>query len=142
MKKIFLLLGLALIWAGPALAQSQPPGTKPVQAPAYQPPTTGLTPYERNVYGFQLWAVPREPYQSRYRLEQETSKINQFPAATVSPRRSSSGKARSPINTSPAGVAERKTQERFQSRMRWENEQRKISDRSRYSAPNQKSPGK
>ena len=140
MQKFILMLGLALLWAVPALAQSHPPGAKPT--PAYRPPTTGLSPYEQMRYGTSLWEVPREPYQSRYRLEQDTSKINQPPAATVSPRRSS-GQGRSPINTNPAGsVGERKTKERFQSRMQWENEQRKISDRSRHSAPGQKSPGK
>ena len=141
MKKLLIGLVLALLWADPALAQSQPPGTKPIQAPAYQPPTTRLSPYEQMRYGTSLWEVPREPYQSRYRVEQETSKINDLPNATISPKRS--GKGQSPINTNPAGsVSERRTQERFQSRMQWENEQRKISDRSRNSVPGRKSPGK
>ena len=138
MKKALICLVLSLLWAGSALAQYQPPGTKPT--PAYRPPTTGLSPYEQMRYGTSLWEVPREPYQSRYRVEQDTSRINEAPAAAISPRRPSGGRSGgSPINTNPAGrVVDRKTL-RFQSRMQWENEQRKISDRSRQSTPGQKS---
>jgi len=132
MKKLLICLAPLMLFSSPALAQ-------------YEPPTTELTPYEQTRYGSSLWEVPRQPYESRYRVEKDTSRLSESPPDAV-PSQGSYGqrsRGQSPINTSPPGnLQERKTQQRFQSRMQWENEQRKISERSRYSAPGQKSPGK
>ena len=64
-----------------------------------------MSPYERGRYGGSLWAVPREPYQSRYQMDRFNSGLYSLPESVV--------------------------RERFQSRVQWESEQRKISDRAR-----------
>ncbi len=70
----------------------------------YQTSDTRLSPYEQNRYGDSLWAVPREPYQSRYQADRFKAKVYDLPESTV--------------------------KERFQSRMSWEGEQQKITGRA------------
>ncbi|MDR2946460.1 MAG: hypothetical protein LBV79_06920 [Candidatus Adiutrix sp.] len=122
MKKLLLALALVL-WVGPAQAQDISPGTK-------------LTPYEETRYGGSLWQVPREPYQSRYRAEKESSALTAPPAAPRPARASGRRGSKSPVHTAPPRhIGEEMTRQRFQSRMKWENEQRQIGERSRNSVP-------
>jgi hypothetical protein len=67
-------------------------------------PDSRLSSYEQNRYGGSLWAVPREPYQSRYKADSFKAKVYDQPESTV--------------------------RERFQSRMQWEGGQREISERA------------
>ncbi|UQZ89505.1 hypothetical protein C4J81_09940 [Deltaproteobacteria bacterium Smac51] len=77
----------------------------PVDALAqYEPPSTRLSPYEQQRYGDSLWEVPREPYQSRYQTDRFSSKVYNMPDSVV--------------------------RERFQTRMQWESEQHRISERA------------
>ncbi len=66
--------------------------------------TEKLSPYEHDLYGGQLWKVPREPYQSRYKEEAFKARLHGLPESAV--------------------------KDRFQSRMEWENEQHDISERA------------
>jgi hypothetical protein len=127
--KISLLVPLFLILLRPSPA--------PAQA---QDPSAGLSPYERQVYGDRLWQIPREPYQREYRSEEYRARPYlppvEVPQAGASrPKERISG--RSPLRTGPpAGLGRpSRTQQRFQSRKSFENEQRKISERSRTRAP-------
>jgi hypothetical protein len=113
----------------------------PSPAPAQtQGPSAGLSPYERQVYGDRLWQLPREPYQREYRSEEYQARPYWPPVEEPKPgastlRARSSGRA--PLRTgAPASLGRPgRTQQRFQSRKSFENEQRKISERSRLRAP-------
>ncbi len=71
----------------------------------HESPGTRLSPYEQTRYGGSLWEVPREPYQSRYRADRFKAKVYDLPESIV--------------------------KDRFQNRMNWEGEQRKITDRAK-----------
>ena len=123
MKAIITLLLACGLWAAPAWAQSKAGSPE-------------LTPYEQLRYGDSLWEVPREPYQSDYQLERRRANISQAPPA---PGPAQPGRLESPLRTGPAKTDDTRAQQRFQSRKQWENEQRKISERSRSSVPSRQS---
>ena len=117
-----------VIWAWPAAAQ--------ISSAA---PSGRLTPYEEQLYGDKLWKVPREPYERDY---------GQYKARTYIPpdderafNAPSSGRSKaagtSPMRTDPSGVrpSETTVKRRFQTEMKFREDQRKISERSRIGAP-------
>jgi hypothetical protein len=115
MKKMIPLALLCLWWASAAWGQSSG--------------SPRLTAYEQQRYGDRLWEIPREPYQSRYQTEQYTSRLSETPAVPSGPRNRGN---RSLLTLAPGpDPAAGRVQRRLQTRMQWENEQRRISDRSR-----------
>ncbi len=123
MKKTVPLILLCLWWASAAWGQS------PSGSPR-------LTPYEQQRYGDRLWEVPRDPYQSRYRTEKYNSRLSETQTAPSAPKKRG-GPSPATLAPGPDPTAGR-VQQRFQTRMRWENEQRRISERSRRGFPGQK----
>ena len=95
MRATLIIVLSLILWA---------PGSAWAQTPAPALPSAKLSPYEEQRYGDTLWAVPREPYQSGYRMEEYKARPYARP-----------------------GLSQR----RFHNEMTWRNEQRKISERSR-----------
>ena len=122
MKHCILALIIGLVF--PLGAAAQPGPSQPE-----------LSPYEQLRYGSKLWQVPREPYQSDFRLEQYKNMLYEPSSPSRKSKQPTPGKPRysspSPIRTPALNSAPDRAQQRFQSRQQWENEQRKISERSR-----------
>ncbi len=129
----------------------------PAAAPAqYQAPSTRLSPYEQQRYDSSLWQVPREPYQSRFKLEEFKARgyippqPEPGPGVSVDKRRTGvqspvrteadvlTPSVQSPVRTAPGATpsrAEQRARDRFQTRSTWENQQRQIGERSRIAVP-------
>ena len=127
MKISLVILLTIMLWPWPAPARAQVGSAE-------------LSPYEQQVYGDRLWQVPREAYQREYRSEEYQARPYIPPKEEASPgvptlqRRSSESR---PLRTGPSDSSLRpgRSQQRYQTRKSFENEQRKISERSRVRAP-------
>gem|GEM_PF-3666680 len=113
-------------------------------APA-QVPSPELSSYEELRYGSDLSRVPREPYQTEFRLEgyQARPYIPPEPDSPIRPgasavdRRANPSPTASRLRTRNNGLKtpQARVRARYQTRTSWSNEQRKISERSRQPAP-------
>lgn len=124
---LFVLLAVFLTGASPAAAQ-------------YSSPSTELSPYEEQRYGSKLWELPREPYQSefgQYKARTYIPPEDDQPARPSAVRKRAGTAGRSSIRTESGRrtSSEATVRRRFQSEMKFREDQRKIGERSRIGAP-------
>ena len=123
-----LVFAVFIVWAWPAAAQTNSAA-----------PSGRLTPYEEQLYGDQLWKVPRDPYERDFGQYKARSYIP--PEDETSFKAPSSGRSRGsgtgPMQTDPAGIrpSDKAVKRRFQTEMKFREDQRKIGERSRIGAP-------
>jgi len=105
----------------------------------YQAPDTKLSPYEEQRYGSRLWEVPREPYRGdfeQYKARTYIPPEEEFSSKSLSPNFRPRRKDR-PTDAEPEGFRRSDTavKRRFQTEMKFKENQRKISERSRVRVP-------